>query len=65
MLRSIAKLSAKGLINLLPKKYMCTIHLYLLYASYLVEKKIITALEEWRHTNVTENEMSDMYDGRV
>ena len=34
-----AKLNAKGTTNVLPKKYMCTIHFNLLYASYLVQKK--------------------------
>lgn len=65
MLRSIAKLNAKGLINLLPKKVYVYNPLKSSLCKLFSRKEIITALKEWRHRNVIENEMADIYDGCV
>ena len=50
------KIKCKGTYKFAPKK---------VYVYLFSRKEIITALEEWRHRNVTENEMSDIYDGCV
>ena len=59
------KIKSSGSYKFVPKKVYVYDPLKTSFSKILSKRDIITDIEEWRQRKVTDNEMSDIYDGKV